>query len=121
MGDLSEIPHGWYLCDGNNGTPDLQNKFLQSYGNYSINTSISAGLPNIKGNMHGKILDNIWGSDAIRTYPIGEITSVMWQTRDPYTTQGGFTFDASLSNPIYGNSTTVQPPAYIVYFIIRVK
>ena len=24
----SEIPSGWYLCDGENGTPDLRNKFI---------------------------------------------------------------------------------------------
>ena len=30
-------------------------------------------------------------------------------------------FDASRSNPIYGNSDTVQPPAYVVYYIMRVS
>ena len=27
-GDLSEIPSGWFLCDGDNGTPDLSDKFI---------------------------------------------------------------------------------------------
>lgn len=31
------------------------------------------------------------------------------------------TFDASRSNPIYGKSVTVQPSAYVVYYIIRLK
>lgn len=30
-------------------------------------------------------------------------------------------FDASRSNLIYGNSTTVQPESYVVYYIIRMK
>ena len=30
-------------------------------------------------------------------------------------------FDASRSNPIYGNSTTVQPPAQTVYLCIKYK
>lgn len=30
-------------------------------------------------------------------------------------------FDASKSNSIYGNATTVQPPAYTVYYIMRLK
>lgn len=27
-GVISNIPTGWYLCDGSNGTPDLRNKFI---------------------------------------------------------------------------------------------
>lgn len=32
-GDLSNPPAGWALCDGNNGTPDLTNKFIVGAGN----------------------------------------------------------------------------------------
>lgn len=31
----------------------------------------------------------------------------------------GLTFDASASNSIYGNSTTVQPPALAIDFFIK--
>ena len=27
-GNISAIPSGWYLCDGNNSTPDLRNRFV---------------------------------------------------------------------------------------------
>lgn len=27
-GSIATIPSGWYLCDGNNSTPDLRNKFI---------------------------------------------------------------------------------------------
>ena len=27
-GSIASIPSGWVLCDGNNGTPDLRNKFV---------------------------------------------------------------------------------------------
>jgi hypothetical protein len=27
-GSIATIPSGWYLCDGNNGTPDLRNRFV---------------------------------------------------------------------------------------------
>ena len=27
-GSIAAIPSGWALCDGNNGTPDLRNKFI---------------------------------------------------------------------------------------------
>jgi microcystin-dependent protein len=27
-GKIADIPSGWYLCDGNNGTPDLRDRFI---------------------------------------------------------------------------------------------
>lgn len=31
-GAIVDIPDGWYLCDGNNGTPDLRNRFIVGAG-----------------------------------------------------------------------------------------
>ena len=33
----------------------------------------------------------------------------------------GYKIDASLSSPIYGRSEIVQPPAYTVYYIIKIR
>jgi len=30
-GLLSNVPSGWHLCDGNNGTPDLRDKFIKGW------------------------------------------------------------------------------------------
>jgi len=36
-GSIAEIPDGWALCDGTNGTPDLRDRFIVGAGNsYSI-------------------------------------------------------------------------------------
>lgn len=36
-GAIGNIPTGWFLCDGTNGTPDLRDKFLVSDGpNFSV-------------------------------------------------------------------------------------
>ena len=32
-GAANAIPSGWYLCDGNNGTPNLRGKFIVGYDN----------------------------------------------------------------------------------------
>ena len=29
VGELADIPRGWALCDGSNGTPDLTGRFLE--------------------------------------------------------------------------------------------
>lgn len=31
-GSTEDIPEGWVLCDGNNGTPDLRNRFVVGAG-----------------------------------------------------------------------------------------
>src|SRR5690554_1918614 len=31
-GAANQIPNGWALCDGNNGTPDLRGRFILGYG-----------------------------------------------------------------------------------------
>ncbi|MCK5603363.1 tail fiber protein, partial [Candidatus Pacearchaeota archaeon] len=31
-GAIADIPPGWVLCDGNNGTPDLRNRFIIAAG-----------------------------------------------------------------------------------------
>ena len=38
-GTENEIPTGWYLCDGNNGTPDLTDKFVIGTATYDENDS----------------------------------------------------------------------------------
>jgi hypothetical protein len=37
-GSTGSVPAGWLLCDGNNGTPDLRNRFIVGAGNtYAVN------------------------------------------------------------------------------------
>lgn len=104
------------------------NLCLQTGAASEAGTQRSAGLPNITGYRVAK-----WGGadDGKRSYYSG----CFKQDRDtgmPPTTNAsdwngengeivgtGFGFDASLSNPIYGASNTVQPPAYIVRAWVR--
>jgi hypothetical protein len=39
-GSIGSIPAGWVLCNGNNGTPDLRNRFIVGAGStYSVDAS----------------------------------------------------------------------------------
>ena len=39
-GATNNVPSGWYLCDGTNGTPDLRDKFVIGAGNlYAVTTT----------------------------------------------------------------------------------
>lgn len=85
-------------------------------------TTIEAGLPNITG-------DPTYGDDnssdvLIRAW---NPTGCFVAKEAPHTINSNGTaaaantavFDASASNPIYGNSDTVQPPAYVVNIFRR--
>ena len=93
--------------------------------------TIDAGLPNITGHDSMGISGNNYGlksdlsmsgafnagkdvyKSSEASYQLRDIESLGLVTN--YTGKLGVGFDASKSNPIYGNSTTVQPPAYKVY------
>ena len=89
---------------------------LQSVkGDQVAGTTVEAGLPNITGGANLKV-----GS---RTSGFDDFTGAFYSSgvsrkgdSNAYAAQSpqGFLFDASKSNPIYGKSSTVQPPAYLV-------
>lgn len=99
------------------------NLCLQTGAVSEAGTQRSAGLPNISGSFdirgweEGIILHNNTGAMKF-TSKVGD---------NAYTAQGTSTlrqedrinFDASCSNPIYGASDTVQPPAYMVRAWVR--
>ena len=90
--------------------PNLIDKFAQ--GSTTVGTYKSAGLPNITGTLSvwkcGELLENKEGSfqDSYATS-----LSVSGHRGDAYESFLYIKFNASRSNSIYGNSTTVQPPA----------
>lgn len=89
------------------GVFDLQNAGLL----------VEAGLPNITG---GTINGWVVGSDR----PIGAINAYVVDTgiagaSQTNTHQAGFSIDASRSNPIYGNNTTVQEEVIQYPWVIR--
>mgnify|MGYP004552329943 CR=1 FL=1 len=138
----STIPVGFLLCDGSEvsktdyadlyaviadlyGTctdttkfklPDPRDKFVQG-ANGNLGTSKTAGLPNITGKFYHDTNAKAGLSGAF-TY---EGTGRQNLMNDSPTNSGLITFDASKSNPIYGNSDTVQPPSICLTFIIKAE
>ena len=58
-GASNAIPTGWVLCDGNNSTPDLRNRFIVGAGN-SYNVGVTGGFDSVSlsesqipGHTHG--------------------------------------------------------------------
>lgn len=92
------------------------NRCLQTGNASEAGTKRSAGLPNITGQWgvgHWGAFDK-YSSGAMHTNNINIPTANIDENGG-----GILGFDASRSNPIYGSSDTVQPPAYIVRAWVR--
>lgn len=138
-------PFGWLLCQGQAisratyaelfgviGTsfgagdgsttfnvPDLRDRFPEGANTSSAAGTIKeAGIPNITGSASSVVTGNgIQVSGAISYVPAGFSYSPPGQG----TSWGGSTIsiDASKSSSLYGKSSTVQPPAVCVNYIIK--
>lgn len=81
--------------------------------NHASGSTISAGLPNIEGQFNSR---PVISDDT----PTGAFSRNSGGANTQQSLAGGSNreykvfFNASNSNAIYGNSTTVQPPAYVV-------
>lgn len=96
-------------------------RVLQGADSYhAVGTTISAGLPNITGALGSRLC----GSDGLNSivgasgaFSQGSTTGSGFAKINLLTTLTTYrvtNFDASSSNSIYGRSSTVQPPAYVV-------
>ncbi len=95
---------------------------------YTVNTDetgdyVEAGLPNITGTMVGDISEGV-ATGALKIDTI--YSSPMWQGSVNVARMRNWSLDASLSNPVYGKSDTVQPYAtkkllYIVVGNVKVQ
>lgn len=75
-------------------------------------TTVDAGLPNIEGSFVANVRTNQHAVSGAFTAG-NSLTST--GANDSYAEVHKFSLDASRSNPIYGASDTVRPPAYIVH------
>lgn len=80
-----------------------------SDSSHSAGNTIAAGLPNIAGTFRGI---NYGDASGAFTYQSSNYGYANFKANNGDVTK--WTFNASRSNSIYGNSTTVQPPAYVV-------
>lgn len=99
------------LISGSTWTLVSSGKALWTGNGSNANTTINAGLPNITGSSQGlRWNDGNSASGAFKLTTLGGGTGYIGGSNG----NKGLDFDASASNPIYGASSTVQPPAYVV-------
>lgn len=97
-------------------------KVLWGADTHKAGETIEAGLPNITGNVSSTYnWEGAQSSGAFRTTKIHVNELVGAATQKNNIWHVSFPFNASWSNAIYGKSSTVQPPAYVVHFWQRVS
>lgn len=128
VGDLTEFQSE---TEGMFKIPDMTGRVLQGEQE-NLGGFIEAGLPNITGSVgQGYNTTGINGgwhnsrntgkADAKSAIYLKGTTNGSSCTWSNYNDSGLITFDASRNNPIYGNSDTVQPPAFASRFLIKAK
>ena len=147
-GLYTTVPNGFLLCNGqevaiasfhklyteigylsccqssNTGMfkiPDLRNRFLEG-ANGNLGIYIEAGIPNIIGSLRYFSDNAVWSGEASGAFEhYYNISSKQIPNVSTSGTSNAyyFNFNASLSNSIYGNSNTVQPPAVCINYIIK--
>lgn len=96
---------------------NITGRFLQP--NSNVGVQVNAGLPNITGDF-GKaqtVSNDSYGQGAFTCVYEGRVGDANNGATNLY----HWTFDASRSSAIYGNSTTVQPPSQTVHICIKYK
>ena len=116
-GASDNIPTGFVLCDGNNGTPNLSGRFVVGFdasnGDYDVDDtggaeSVTLTLNQIPAHKHDTTFDNK------KYFPGGGSTSI------GYGGAGGYPADVfSMSNAGGGQSHENRPPFYALCYIMK--
>ena len=103
--------------------PDFRDKTMLG-ANGNLNSTLAAGLPNITGSL-GYIYtyrDTTMATGCVsKTQSDGDKSGPHYLSNRNDGTRISYSVDASQSSSIYGNSTTVQPPALCVNVFILVR
>lgn len=129
-GDTNAIPDGWFLCNGQNGTPNLVDRFIIGAGNhYALNatggaTNATLSKANLPAHDHD-FKDAYYAESVVPS----KLPTGGGYTNLGYEVTGSGNHDAD-NNYMYwrpmttdssgsGSSFSILPPYYAVYYIMR--
>lgn len=131
-GLIVDIPNGWALCDGTNGTPDLREKFVRgaedgidpgSEGGDTEHFHVSTGFSEYANLPHSHTVDitslpvNYDNNDVTDTE--GGVEEYSEHTHDLYgTTETGGQYHKH-DNTLSSNYQEHLPPYYDILFIMK--
>jgi microcystin-dependent protein len=133
-GTIANIPTGWALCNGSNGTPDLRNRFIVAAGTDTANVwgfNVTTGTQTFTNSQSYVGIGSTGGSIAHKL-TVAELASHFHQDPTWNGAGGGYELPTTGSNFDYGaqsapttstgndNFHENRPPYYALAFIMRV-
>ena len=131
FGSIEEIPKGWALCDGNNTTPDLRNRFIIGGGDkYDIgqkggNSFIvldKSNLPKLgKGYFSSPSVNGVY--DERRDELIKFIDHYETGIGKAYIVEGvpGANYEIDLNEGFESIPVDIMNPYYSIYYIMKIE
>lgn len=133
---VASIPSGWVLCDGNNSTPDLRDKFIvgaKQDDSGTAKTNVSGSLTQTGGSATDSVTStgNWYGATRIGQYgtndnakqlSIGHTTTVYAHSGNRFQRLTGYRYDIStltLNNIEVSGTADTIPPYYALCFIMK--
>ena len=108
-GATGAIPSGWVICDGNNSTPDLRDRFVVGAGNtYSVGNTGGATSTNTSVSVSG---NTGWASQFANASSSPSMSPEPFNSRDRHQHGWGGTFTT--------NSFGILPPYYALAYIMK--
>ncbi len=141
----AELPEGYLLCDGaalsrevyaelfsaigttwgeGDGSttfnlPDLTDKTVWGGDSSAVGGYKESGLPNVTGQLRALRLQNTTDDTISGAFSFNGWGGNYMQYASEGSREAAISFNAAWANPIYGKTTTVQPPAAVMQFCIK--
>jgi hypothetical protein len=127
-GSVASIPSGWFLCDGNNSTPDLRNRFIVGAGStYSVAGTGGSADAIVVSHTHTATVTDPGHTHSFTTNVLGTPSGQQQSGSGAlvggtsYPTTLSATTGISVSNASTGSSGTNAnlPPYYALAYIMK--
>ena len=119
-GDKANVPSGWAICDGTNGTPDLRDRFIVGAGNsYSLNATGGANTVSLTADQNGPHSHSGTTSSSQQVLVPGG--TLLGSRGDNNIEARWGTIDITLTTGSSGKGAAHEnrPPYYALYFIMK--
>ncbi len=110
-GAVASIPSGWYLCDGNNSTPDLRGKFIIGAGGAYTKGSVGGSETINIAHTHGYSGNTSNNSDMSNRSKTNDLMSC---ASDPHYHSYSGTTGSGLST-----TQSILPPYFALAYIMK--
>lgn len=117
-GDKANVPSGWAICDGTNGTPDLRDRFIVGAGNsYSFKATGGANTVSLTADQNGPHTHSGTTSSSQQTVvPGGDLLGTHSNNMGKW---GTVNITLTTASSGKGAAHENRPPYYALYFIMK--